>query len=381
MPEIHDIAIIGGGIAGASLAYFLDGRRSVVLLEQEQAFGYHSTGRSAAEFTRRFHSEIAGQLTSASTDFMMSPPDGFAETALLRLRGNLVIADHEKAAQLHSTCAAELAAAPKGASPVQPLTKEEALGKVPFLDPDWLGAAFYDPDCWDVEVETLLQGFMKGARKQDGQTLREARVTAARRDRDHWVLETCAGDIRARTVVNAAGGWAAEIAALFGLPNYGLQPLRRTAISVNTPGHDLTYLPEVTELEDSFYFKPDAGQLMVSPADETPVTPHDAWPEELDIAFAAHYLAECTTLEISHVAHSWAGLRTFAPDRAPLIGYDSAAEGVFWLAGLGGFGIQTSPAVGQLAAALLTQSPLPCAISGSAFKSEQVSPDRFRQLA
>ncbi|WP_425537537.1 FAD-dependent oxidoreductase [Phaeobacter gallaeciensis] len=117
---------------------------------------------------------------------------------------------------------------------------------------------------------------------------------------------------------------------------------------------------------------------MVSPADETPVTPHDAWPEELDIAFAAHYLAECTTLEISHVAHSWAGLRTFAPDRAPLIGYDNAAEGVFWLAGLGGFGIQTSPAVGQLAAAILTQSPLRSAKRGSAFKSEQVSPDRFR---
>ena len=148
---------------------------------------------------------------------------------------------------------------------------------------------------------------------------------------------------------------------------------------MKTPGHDLTHLPEVTELEDSFYFKPDAGQLMVSPADETPVAAHDAWPEELDIAFAAHYLSECTTLDISHVAHSWAGLRTFAPDRVPLIGYDNTAEGVFWLAGLGGFGIQTSPAVGQLAAALLTQTPLPHPMRGSAFNSEQVSPERFRQ--
>lgn len=379
MPEIHDIAIIGGGIAGASLAYFLDGRRSVVLLERESAYGYHSTGRSAAEFTRRFHSETAGRLTEASAAFMMAPPAGFAEVALLRRRGNLVIAAHDKAGKLQALCQAELAAPPANASPIQRLSRDQALEKVPFLDPDWLGAAFYDPDCWDVEVEILLQGYLRGARAKGLTTRRDAAVTAAQHERNHWLLSTTAGEIRARTVVNAAGGWAGEIGALFGLPGRGLQPLRRTAINVKVPDHDLEHMPEVTEVDDSFYFKPDAGQLMVSPADETPVAPHDAWPEELDIAYAAHYLGECTTLDVAHVAHSWAGLRTFAPDRVPLIGYDSKAEGVFWLAGLGGFGIQTSAAVGQLAASLLTKSELPEPLQNAGVQASTFSASRNMQ--
>ncbi|MFQ8433089.1 NAD(P)/FAD-dependent oxidoreductase [Amaricoccus sp. W119] len=379
MTEIHDIAIIGGGITGASVAHFLDGRRSVVLLEQESSLGYHSTGRSAAEFTRRFHSEAVGALTRASADFMMSPPGGFAGVDLLRPRGNLVIADAEKADHLRAVFEKERANPPDGASPVRLLSVDRALEMVPFLDRDWVKAAFHDPDCWDVEVESLLQGYARGAKAKGAEIRQSAAVTGARREGDHWLLGTSAGEVRARVVVNAAGGWADPVAGLLGAAPLGIVPHRRTAISVKVPGHDLSRMPEVNEIDEVFYFKPDAGQLMVSPADETPVDPHDAWPEELDIAYAAHYLGECTTLEVTHVAHSWAGLRSFAGDRLPVIGFSGQAEGLFWLAGLGGYGIQTSPAAGQIAAALLTGAEIPASAVAAGVDPAAFSPSRLER--
>ena len=377
MPEIHDIAIIGGGITGASVAYFLQGQRSVVLLEQEESLGYHSTGRSAAEFTRRFHSPVAGLLTQAGTPFMTEPPAAFSDVALLRPRGNLMIADADKADRLLAVYTQESANPPRNASPLELLSVDQALEKVPFLDPGWVKAAFYDPDCWDIEVENLLQGYIRGAKAKGAGVRQSAAAAAARRDGDHWVLETASGEIRARTVVNAAGGWADPVAALFGAKPLGITPHRRTAISVKVPGFDVSAMPEVNEIDEDFYFKPDAGQLMVSPADETPVAPHDAWPEELDIAYAAHYLSECTTLEVSHVAHSWAGLRTFARDRLPVIGFSGQVPGLFWLAGVGGYGIQTSPAVGQIAAALLTGADMPADVAEAGVDPALFSPSRF----
>ncbi|WP_293577016.1 FAD-binding oxidoreductase [Phaeobacter sp.] len=377
MSEILDIAIIGGGITGASVAYFLQGQRSVALLEQESSLGYHATGRSAAEFTRRFHSTVVGHLTQASADFVMDPPTGFSDVDLLRSRGNLLIADSDKADHLREVYDRERANAPEGARPVALLSVEEALEKVPFLDPEWVKAAFYDPDCWDVEVENLLQGYTRGA-KANGVTVRQsAAVLSARRESDHWILETSSGELRARTVVNAAGAWADPVAALFGANPLRIVPHRRTAISVKVPGYDLSEMPEVNEIDEAFYFKPDAGQLMISPADETPVDPHDAWPEELDVAYAAHYLSECSTLEVNHIAHSWAGLRTFAEDRLPVIGYSGQVPGFFWLAGVGGYGIQTSPAVGQIAAALLTGTDMPTNVTKAGVDPALFSPSRY----
>jgi D-arginine dehydrogenase len=354
MAEHVDVAIIGGGIVGASIAHALAGRRSVVILEQESALGYHATGRSAAEFTYRFHSPLVGKLTAASAEFMHSPPQGFTDVALLRPRGNLLIANAEKKDRLAQVLVEERANSPAvGASPVEELSVAQAIEKVPFLDPDYLAAAFYDPDCWDVEVESLLQGYAKSARSSGAQFQRETKLISARREAGVWHLETTQGEICAGTVVNASGAWADPIAAMFGVAPLAIEPLRRTAITLKAPDYDLTHMPEVNEIDEDFYFKPDAGHLMVSPADETPVEPHDAWPEDMDIAIAADYMTQCTTLEITHVAHSWAGLRTFAPDRVPVIGYSADQEGFFWAAGLGGFGIQTSPAIGQIAASLL----------------------------
>lgn len=358
MPDIFDIAIIGGGIVGASVAQAVCGQRSVLLLELEDAFGYHATGRSAAEFSLRFHSPAVGALTRASRTFLETPPDGFAEVPLLRPRGNLLIAHADKAEMLHQSFKAEMVTS-QGAPDLQLLSPAEACQMVPFLDPDWVAAAFHDPACQDIEVDALLQGYLRSARRAGACLHRSATLLAARREIDHWILETAAGDFRARAVVNAAGAWADGVAAKFGAGPLGLVPHRRTAISVKVPDHDLSTLPEVSEIEEEFYFKPDAGQLMVSPADETPVEPHDAWPEEIDIAFAAHHLGECTLLQVDHIAHSWAGLRTLSPDRLPVIGPSSHVPGLFWVAGLGGFGIQTSAAVGQLAAAMLLDTAVP----------------------
>ncbi|MGB0866761.1 MAG: NAD(P)/FAD-dependent oxidoreductase [Granulosicoccaceae bacterium] len=354
MTEKVDIAIVGGGIVGASLAHALAGRRSVVVLEQESALGYHATGRSAAEFTFRFHSPLVGQLTAASRGFMRTPPDGFSDVALLKPRGNLLIANAEKAQRLAQVLAEEQARSPVAdASPVEPLGVQQALEKVPFLNPEYLEAAFFDPDCWDVEVESLLQAYAKSARATGAEFRRGEQLLGGVREGDSWLLRTTQGELLAKTVVNAAGAWADSVAQLLGLKPLNIQPMRRTAITLKVPGYDVSTMPEVNEIDEDFYFKPDAGHLMVSPADETPVDPHDAWPEDMDIAIAADYMTQCTTLEITHVAHSWAGLRTFAPDRIPVVGSSAQQAGYFWLAGVGGYGIQTSPAVGQLAAALL----------------------------
>lgn len=377
MPEVFDIAIVGGGIAGASVAYSIGERRSVLLLEQEDAWGYHSTGRSAAEFTLRFHSPGAGRLTRASKEFFFDPPEGFAEVSLLRPRGNLLIANGEKAHLLERVFAEEVANKREGAHALQKLSVDAALEKVPFLDPDWVQAAFYDADCWDIEVENLLQGYLRGARRSGAELRQKSPLTGARREAGFWALQTASGEVRAKMVVDAAGGWADEVAGILGVEPLGLVPHRRTAIAVKVPDFDLSAMPEVNEIEENFYFKPDAGQLMVSPADETAVDPHDAWPEELDIAYAAHYLTECTTLEVSHVAHSWAGLRTISPDRLPVIGASSTVEGFFWLAALGGYGIQTSPAVGRLAAALLTGDPVPPELAHEGIDADTFSPNRF----
>ena len=346
-----DIAVIGGGIAGLSCAYFASPHRSVVVLERETALGYHSSGRSAAEFAFRFHGPMVGRLAAASFDFLTAPPPGFSEVALLKRRGNLLIADTEKAARLAEVFAAESAAAPG----LERLTVDQALERAPILNRDYVVDAFFDPDCWDIEAENLLQGFAKGTRGSGGEIRTGSETFAARRDGDEWVLETNSGEVRAATVVDAAGAWADATAALLGAAPIGIVPYRRTAVTVDAPdGIDVGSLPEICEIDEVFYIKPEAGRLLVSPADATESPPCDAQPEEIDVAYAAWYLEQATTVPVSRIAHRWAGLRSFAADRLPVVGFSGSVEGLFWLAGQGGFGIQTAPALGRLAADLLT---------------------------
>lgn len=374
MAETVDVVVIGGGIAGISLAYFLSPHRSVTVLERESALGYHSSGRSAAEFAFRFHSAIVGKLARVSYPFLTNSPAGFTETELLKRRGNLLIADAEKAERLAQVFAEESAAGPG----LVRLTIEQAIERAPILNADYVADAFYDPDCWDIEAENLLQGFAKGARANGATILNKAEVLSARREDGTWILETTAGDVQANTVVNAAGAWADKTAILFGLKPLGVVPYRRTAITVDMPaGIDVGALPEICEIDEVFYMKPEAGRLLVSPADATESEPCDAQPEELDIAYAAWYLEQATTVAVSHVAHSWAGLRTFAKDRVPVVGYSGEKEGFFWLAGQGGFGIQTAPALGRLAADLVIGNSIAPDFDEQGLSGEMLAPGRF----
>lgn len=374
MSETFDIVIIGGGIAGASAAYYLAPHRSVLLLERETALGYHASGRSAAEFAFRFHSPVVGKLAAISYDFLTAPPAGFTETELLKRRGNLLVADAEKAERLAEVFDAESAAMPG----LKRMTVDKAIARAPILNPEWLVDAFYDPDCWDIEADNLLQGFAKGARGAGAVVRTGVEVKGLVRQNGEWLLDTTAGEIRARAIVNAAGGWADTIGGMAGAGKLGITPYRRTAITVDVPaGIDVGALPEICEVDEVFYMKPEAGKLMVSPADATETEPCDAQPEELDIAYAAHYLEQATTIQIRHVSHSWAGLRTFAPDRIPVVGWSGKIEDFFWLAGQGGFGIQTSPALGELAASLIAHGAAPEAFARHGLTREQFAPQRF----
>jgi D-arginine dehydrogenase len=371
---IHDIAIIGGGIAGASLAHFISGARSVLMLEREAFHGYHASGRSAAEFTRRFHAPEVGKLAAASAAFLMNAPQGFSDIPLLVPRGNLLVADAEKAAHLQDVFKRE--AASGGEILMQSMA--EALARVPFLDPDVIKAAFYDPDCYDVEAESLLQGFMKSARIQGAEIRTRCQLLSARHNGAHWELETNLGAFSAKILVNAAGAWADSLASLCGVKQLGIVPYRRTAITVDLPeGIDAGRLPEVCEIDEVWYFKPDAGRLLVSPADATLSEPCDAQPEELDVAYAVHYLEVATTLTVTSVAHKWAGLRTFAPDRLPVAGFDRDQSAFFWFAGQGGYGIQSSPALGDYAACLLRKGEVSDNLVLAGLTGEEFLPSRF----
>jgi D-arginine dehydrogenase len=372
----HDVAIIGGGIAGASLAHFLSGQRSVLLMEKEAFHGYHASGRSAAEFTRRFHAPLVAKLAAASAGFLMDPPHGFSDVPLLIARGNLLVANEEKAEHLHQVFAREAGSG----SEILAQSVEEALARVPFLNPDYVKAAFYDPDCYDVEAETLLQSFVRSARKSGAEIRTSCELTAARHNGRNWELETSLGAFSARTVVNAAGAWADTAAKICGASPLGLVPYRRTAITVDLPPAIQTAsLPEVNEIDEVWYFKPEAGRLLVSPADATPSEPCDAQPEELDIAYAMHYLEEATTLKAQAIASKWAGLRTFAPDRLPIAGFDQYRTGFFWLAGQGGYGIQSAPALGQYAADILSGHKLSESLLSAGLTGDEFRPDRFSQ--
>ncbi|MFC3071870.1 NAD(P)/FAD-dependent oxidoreductase [Shinella pollutisoli] len=372
--QTFDIAIIGGGIAGLSLAAFLAPHRTLAVLEQEEAPGYHSTGRSAAEFTLRDNAPAVNALARASHGFLLSPPEGFAPVPLLIPRGSIILGTADKAERVRARF--ENARA-QGAA-VEWLDGAALTARAPILDPAYAAAAYFDPDYWDIDVDALLQGYARRAKRHGAEVLERRRLVAARREGGRWLLETAGETVAAKILVNAAGGWADGVAALAGVAPLGIVPHRRTAITVDLPeGVEAGRLPEINEIDDTFYFKPEAGRLLASPADETPCEPGDVQPEEIDIAYAAHYVEEATTLSVRRVARSWAGMRSFAPDRLPAVGFSRDEPAFFWLAGQGGYGILTSPALGSLAASLITGAPLPDAVAREGISPEAFSPHRF----
>ncbi len=369
-----DVAIIGGGIAGLSLAYFLAPHRSVAVIEREDGLGYHSTGRSAAEFVLRYNAPEVCELAAISKVFFDRPPEGFSDVALLKQRGGVMIANAEKTARLEAVFAEESAVNPD----LKRLTVDEAIALVPILRRDYVAGAFYDPNFWDIEVDNLMQGYLRGARRHGAAIIERSDVLAPHRKDDRWVLATSAGDISAKTIVNAAGGWADPVAELFGVAPIGIVPHRRTAITVDLPdGIDALTLPEINEIDEDFYMKPEGGRLLSSPADATPCEPADVQPEEIDVAWAAHYVEEATTVPVRRVFKSWAGMRSFAPDRLPVIGFARERPDFFWLAGQGGYGILTSPALGALAASLIIGTATPHGFEAGGLDPSKFSPVRL----
>ncbi|UDF29982.1 UNVERIFIED_ORG: FAD-binding oxidoreductase [Roseateles sp. XES5] len=372
--QTFDIAIIGGGIAGISLAYFLSAHRSVVVLEREGALGYHSTGRSAAEFTLRDNAPQVNALARASHAFLSAPPEGFADVPLLIARGSILFGAEGKEALVRE----RFEAAKALGVGVEWLDEAALLARAPILDPAYAAAAYFDPDYWDIEVDALLQAYARHARRNGAAILENRELTSARRVADRWLIETNEETIAAGVLVNAAGGWADTVAEFAGVRPMNIVPHRRTAITVDLPeGVDAARLPEINEIEEIFYFKPEGGRLLASPADATPCAPADVQPEELDIAYAAHYIEEATTLAVRRVFKSWAGMRSFSADRLPVVGPAPDEPSFFWLAGQGGYGILTSPALGSLAAALLTGAAVPDTLAREGIGAETFSPARF----
>jgi D-arginine dehydrogenase len=349
MSDRCDVLIVGAGIAGSSVAFELAARCDVVLLEREAQPGYHSTGRSAAMLSATYGAPAVRALARASYGFLMGPPPGFSETALLSPRGMLHLAGRDQLAALD---AADSAA-------VRRLDRAAVCDLVPLLDPAYVAGGLLEPDAMAIDVAALHHGYLRGVRRQ-GRLVTDAEVTAIARTAGGWQIESTAGTFRAGALVDAAGAWADRLAEMAGIAPIGLVAKRRTAILIEPPaGLEPSGWPMVIDLDERFYIKPEGRMLLVSPADETAMAPCDVQPEEIDVAHAVARYEEVTARTVHRISHRWAGLRTFAADHVPVVGADPAVPEFVWLAGQGGAGIMTAPALAQIVAAQVTSTPPP----------------------
>ena len=368
--------IIGAGVAGASVGYWLSQHADVVVLERESQPGYHTTGRSAAMFIETYGPPSVRALTVGSRPFYEAPPPGFTEQPILTRRGVLQIGIQAHQDLLDKS----YAIARDVGSDVYRLSPSEALAHVPVLRAERLAGAIYEPEPTDIDVHTLHQGFLTGIKQNGGEIITSAEVTALTHTDGAWQIETTAGAFRAATLINAAGAWCDEIAKLAGIPPVGLVPKRRSAF-IFAPPEDVDEIakwPVVVAVDESFYFKPEGGMLLGSPANADPMVPHDVRPEEIDIATGIFRIEEATSMTIRRPTRTWAGLRSFVPDGELLGGFDLAAPRFFWLAGQGGYGIQTAVAMGQACCTILLDQPMPEPLAALGITAEQLSPQRLR---
>ncbi|MGH8252879.1 MAG: NAD(P)/FAD-dependent oxidoreductase [Steroidobacteraceae bacterium] len=374
-----DVCIIGGGMAGASIAWHLAPHVSVALLEREAHAGYHSTGRSAALYSPNYCNRLVQQLTLGAQDFLNAPPPGFAAVPLLHERGYLMVGRN---AQIAALADYEREAAAAGLT-TQRLSTAEARTLVPVLRPEGCDWAMLDANAWDLDVDALLQGFLRGARARGTRWLGSHAVSAISRDGAAWRIRGATGgadfELRADTVVNAAGAWADELAQLAGVAPLGLIPHRRTAFIFDAPaGIDAKHWPMVADADELFYFKPDAGRLLGSLGEEVPSPPVDAQPDDFDVATAVDRIEQVVDFPVQRVLRSWTGLRVFGPDRDPVSGFETKASGFYWHAGLGGYGIQTAAALGAFAASRILGRELPAALAAQQLTAAQLAPQRLR---
>ncbi len=373
--ESADFLIVGAGMAGASAGYELAAFGRVIVLERESQPGYHTTGRSAALYAETYGNFPIRAITSASRAFYINPPAGFTDHVLLSPRGTIMVGSENQREQLEHLFEESRKLLPS----VRKVTAAEALAAVPVLRPDYVVGGVAEPDSMDIDVHALHQGYLKGMRARGGKVVTDAGVIGLARGEDGWMVETPAGTFKAPVVINAAGAWADMIGEQAGAKPIGLVPKRRTAITFDPPtGAEIARWPAVIDADETWYFKPDAGRFLASPADETPSVPCDAQPEELDIAICVDRLETATTLQIRRIAHSWAGLRSFVKDKTPVVGFDDKVPGFFWLAGQGGYGIQTAPAMGRIVAGLARGEGLPADVADLGISANDLAPARLR---
>ena len=365
-----DVVIIGGGIAGASAAAEIAAQGArVLLLEMESQPGYHATGRSAAMYEPSDGAPIVRALTRASYGFLTTPPDGFVDVPLLSPRGVLMPAfDGDEA----------LVEEAKRSGYVE-IDADFARSKLPLAKLDGAIAILWDGTAQDIDVDALHAGRLRALRRAQAEVIIDAPVRQGARANGVWRLQAGSEHYEAPVVVVAAGAWSDQVAAACGVAPIGLQPKRRSAAIIPAPpGAAVRDWPEILPIDISFYCKPMGGKLMLSPAEEEPVEPHDAWADDLKLAEAAAGLEQLVDMSVQRLERTWAGLRTFAPDGLPVVGFDPTAEGFFWLAGQGGYGIQTSPALSRLAAALVARQLVPADLAKHGIEKRDLAPNRFR---
>jgi len=345
--QTFDVVVIGAGIAGATAAAHLALDHKVALVEAEESAGYHSTGRSAAIWILNYGPPSVVAMTGASRQFFENPPPGFADVSLMSRRGTMFLAPDEQLAALDALLAQ--------GSGLRELTVAQAREMVPAIRPDYAKAAAIEPDSFDMDVAALHQGFLRQLRGRGGVLALRSRAGRIEHTGGMWQVDVSGGAaFRAPVVVNAAGAWGDVVAKVAGVAPLGLQPCRRTGVIIDPAPWHATDWPMINDVAHTWYTRPEARtKLMVSPADETPMDPQDIQPDELDIAIAVDRMQQALDIEVRRVEHSWAGLRSFLPDRNFAVGWDKAATGFFWSIGQGGYGIQTSPAAGRLVADLV----------------------------
>lgn len=370
--EHVDYVVIGAGIAGASVAAELAANGSVLLLERENQPGYHTTGRSVALFSQVYGPDQIRALSRASSGFYQNPPPGFTEHELVHRRPVALMGRSDQA----DTVRAEFEQV-RGRGDVSLITGNQLREMMPLLREGYAACALLENDAADIEVHALHQGYLRQLRERGGQLQTTSEVLGLSNANGRWSIETNQGRLYASTVINAAGAWADEIAGLAGTSRVGLVPKRRTALIVDAPeGHADNQWPMVVDIDEQFYLKPDAGKLLLSPADETPSPPCDAQPEEIDIAICIDRVQQAFDLDVRHIGNRWAGLRSFVADGVPVVGYAEDVPGFFWLAGQGGYGIQTAPAMARVAAALIKDDQIPDDIAEEGVDIARLSPLR-----
>ncbi|MFZ1816234.1 MAG: FAD-binding oxidoreductase [Rhizobiaceae bacterium] len=377
MGSVYDFCVIGAGIAGTSVAAELARHASVLLLEMESQPGYHTTGRSAAVFAPVYGPQPIRALTRASAAFYHNPPEDFATAPLLELLDVIMLAraDQEKhLAQFLKEVGKEGAISRIGA--------DEIRKRNPLVRETYAHAGALDQTGSGIDVHALHQGYLNTFRKAGGMLATNCKVEKLERRNGIWVIATASGVYQAATIINAAGAWADQVGAMAGAERIGLVPKRRTALIVDAPdGLDTASLPLIVDIEEQFYMKADAGRLLISPANEDPMEPCDAQPDEMDIAICIDRIQHAFDIEVRRIGNKWAGLRSFVADKVPVAGYSSAVGGFFWLAGQGGYGVQSAPALSRYAASLALGNDIPADILAAGLNPASIAPDRLRLAA